>query len=98
MDPTKDFERLLKDAVKETGVELRQSAADVAAYMGTRAVHLASISHEPGFEQAVRAERNSCALFAGIETAATADKADQRMLGFLQGLLGMGAAALAPRA
>lgn len=95
MDATNDFERILKDAVKETGVELQQSTRAIALYMNERAIHLASISGQPGFEQALRAERNSVALKAGISAAHNADQADARILGLIQGLLGMGAAALA---
>lgn len=95
MNTEKEFVRLIEDAVKETGVELTQTAAHVAAYMNERAIHLASISGQPGFDQALRAERNNVALRAGISVAHNADQADARMLGLFQGLLGMGAAALA---
>lgn len=91
-----------KDAIKETldtaldeiGVDLKQETAAIAAYAAERATFLASIVGQPGYAEAVRAERDNVALRAGIATVAQATSAEQRLLGVLQAALQMGAAAL----
>jgi hypothetical protein len=89
-----DYKDLLEDALEETGLALKQRAQSIAVYMAERAAHLATIAHEPGFEQAVRAERNSVALRAGLSMSAEAESLDQRIIGIIQGALRIGAAAL----
>jgi hypothetical protein len=95
MDTRTQFETLLKDAIKETGVTMTQSAKEVAQYMHDRALHLSSIVDQPGFDQALRAERNSVAMRAGLKLADNAEAADQRIIGIIQGALGIAAGALA---
>lgn len=95
MDTAANFESMLKDAVAETGVRLKETPRVLALYMAERSLHLSAISTEPGFEQAVRAERNNVALRAGIETHAQASAIDFQILGMIQGALRMAAAALA---
>lgn len=95
MNTPAQFESMLKDAVAETGVRLKDTPRALALYMAERTLHLSTIAHEPGFEQAVRAERNSVALRAGIETHAQASALDFQLLGLIQGGLRIAAAALA---
>lgn len=95
MDTTSTFKDLLDAAVKETGAKLKEAPAVLAGYMAERAAHLSTISHEPGFEKAVRAERNNVALRAGIEAHNTASLMDHQLLGLIQGALRVAAVALA---
>ena len=66
----------------------------VAEYAAGRSAHLATLVDDPGFEYAVRAERDAVALFAGLETVASADAFDARMVGLIHGILGIAARAL----
>lgn len=94
-DTTKHFEDVLKDALEETGAELGVSAHDLALYMTERSLHLSTIAHEPGFDQALRAERNNVALRAGLELDDNATTFDAQIIGIIQGGLALAAAALA---
>lgn len=95
MNTTQDFEDLLKDAAHETGADLGDSVHAVSLYASERAAHLATIVNQPGFDRALRAERDSVALKAGLSVAQDAAGVDQRIVGIIQGALGMLAKALA---
>lgn len=90
-----DLEHLLETAVRETGVELTQGSKEVATYAAQRAVFLAGLVGRPGYQQAVIAERDNVALFAGISGVNAADGAQQKLIGVIQGALALGARALA---
>ena len=94
MDLAKEFEDLLTDAVEETGADLSEAKNAFAAYLASRAEHLETCVGEPGFGQAVRAERNSAALRAGLNVSDEASAVDQRLIGLLGGALRLGAIAL----
>ncbi len=94
-DFAKEFAAMIDDAVTDTGVELKQAKDDLAAYMAERAAHLSSIAGEPGFEQAVTAERNNIALRAGLAVHDQARAADQRLVGMIAGAIRVAAFALA---
>ena len=81
------IEDLLKDALDETGVGLDHAREDVALYMVQRAAHLSTLVGQPGFELALRAERDNVALYAGVQASLQAAAADQRMVGLIQGIL-----------
>lgn len=87
--------KLLSDAVKETGQDLKGDLQVVTAYAAERTAVLATLVGQPGFEEAVRAERDNVALKAGIASVAAADAFDQRVVGIIQGALFIGAKALA---
>lgn len=89
------FKDLLDDAVGELGTELEEGHDVLAAYMSERALHLSTIVGEPGFGQAVTAERNSVAMRAGLQAAAAADSVDAHLLGLIGGALRVAAVALA---
>lgn len=91
----KEFEKLLKAALKETGGELVLSAKKLALYMAERAAHLSTIVDDRGFEKALLAERNNVLMKAGLSVADDAVAFDQRILGIIQGALRMAAIALA---
>jgi len=79
---------LLEDVAKEAGVEIGAMKDRVATYAAERAAHLATIPvTDPGYNRALRVERNNVAMQLGLDTTRTADAADARIVGFIQGLL-----------
>ena len=90
-----DLLRLILDGVKETGVNLKISAAALALYTTERAAALSLAIGQPGFEEAVRAERDNVALKGGISAVLQGDAADARFVGLIQGALGLAARAIA---
>lgn len=82
-----NFENVLKDAAREMGIELKGNLHEVRLYTIQRAAHLASIAGQPGWERAMRVERNNIALMLGIQLVTVADAADNRILGIIQGAL-----------
>ena len=95
MDAKAEFLNMLDDAVEDTGLELSKSREEIAAYMAERADHLSAIVEEPGFGRAVIAERNSVAMFIGLEVSDNAHAADHRALGWIAGALRIAAVVLA---
>ncbi len=95
MDFGEDFKALLKDAFDEAGKELRIDLNALALYAQERAAHLATLAGQPGFELALRAERDNVTLRAGIAAVEQADATDQRIVGLIHGALGIAAKALA---
>lgn len=95
MDIAHDLEALLKDAARETGRDLRGNMVEITAYAAERTAFLSTLVGQPGFEEAVRAERDNVALKAGISAVKTADAADARIVGIIQGVLFLGARAIA---
>ena len=94
MDVAKEFLDMITDAVEETGADLTESKEEIAAYAAERAQHLSTIAHEPGFGQAVVAERNNVAMRAGIEISDDAAAVDSRWIGMIGGALRIAAIAL----
>lgn len=80
-------EDLIRDALEETGLELRVDAQELRVYMAQRAAHLTTLVGQRGFDRALRAERDSVALWAGIRASARARAAEQRFIGIVQALL-----------
>jgi len=95
MDPKQAFLDLLDEAIAETGMDLEDRKQEVADYAAERSLHLSTIAAEPGFEQALRAERNSVALRAGLAVDDAASAHDQRVFGMIAGALRIAALALA---
>lgn len=85
---------LLEDALAETGVSLTKGAEELALYAAGRSAHLATLVDDPGFDQAVRAERDAVALEAGLSAVRQGDAADAQIVGIIQGAIAMGARAL----
>lgn len=81
------FEEMLKESLTSIGKEAEFNAKEVAQYAIQRAEHLSTIVGETGFEEALLAERDNVALKAGIYATRTADLADHRLLGAIQGTL-----------
>lgn len=89
-----EFKTLLRDTVSELGTTLKGSLDEIAIYASARTAHLSTIVAEPGFAQAVTAERDAIALKAGISAVAVGAEADQRLLGVIAGAIRIGALAL----
>lgn len=89
---------LLVSATAEAGVTLEGTPEQLADYVAERAAHLAAMAHEPGFAQAVTAERDNVMLRVAIVGAQAGDQADQvmraRLSGLMQGALALGAQAI----
>ena len=79
----------------QTGRALRADIKAVGAYAAERAAHLATLSGQPGFEDAVLAERDNVVLRAGIAATQRGDNIDQRLIGIIQGALRTAAVVLA---
>lgn len=62
----------LQAAAAETGHAVHDS---VAVYAAARAAHLAGIVGQPGFDEAVAAERDAVALYAGVYATDAAGRA-----------------------
>lgn len=88
------MKELILQAARELGVEIKFEVAELAQYVRVRAAHLAKAVGEPGFELALVAERDSCAMMAGITAVDSAEKFDQRVLGIIETALAFGAKVL----
>lgn len=86
---------VLKDVVEETGKELREGAEELAEFAAERSAHLAALVGDPEFAQAVKIERNSVAIRAGLVATAEAEAADARIVGAIHGALRVVAGAIA---
>ena len=85
---------LLKSAADELGDLGLENLDDARAYAAERARHLASIVSEPGFDEAVIAERDAVLLRLGISAVDTADGIDQRVIATVHTVLRIAAKAL----
>ena len=95
MSITKQYEAMLAQALRESHGSVKTDTAEVAVYMAQRAAHLAAAVDEPGFHEAVVAERDNVALKVGITASRNARAIDARILGLIEGGLSMGAALIA---
>lgn len=89
-----ELEKLIRSNAKELGADLKADVTSMSMYAAQRATHLSTLVGQPGFEEAVIAERDSVALRAGISAVRAADRMDQRILAILQTVLTVGAKAL----
>ena len=94
MNFQESFKGLIESTVRETGKQLGASAQELALYATERAQYLSTIVGQPGFDEAVAAERDNVALRAGIAVIGNADAADQRVIGVIAGALAIAAQAL----
>lgn len=81
------FVEVLEQQLKDTGRELRATPREVAAYAAQRAAHLTSIANDPHIMDAVYAERDAVALYAGVVVTDKADATDVRIASVIQGML-----------
>lgn len=90
-----EIKSLLGDTFTEMGESLKASAQELAQYTAERVDHLATCVGQPGFEQAVIAERDNVALRAGIAAVEEGNAVDQRRLRIITRILQIAATALA---
>lgn len=84
-----DLESIFVRAAADAGVALSETPRELALYTTRRAQHLSTITHEPGFDVALAAERDSIAIRAGIAIDNVATLGDRWFLGVVQGALGL---------
>lgn len=89
-----DIVAQLQAEAKALGVAFTSDIEGVAAYAAGRADHLSFAIGEPGFELALRAERDSLAIRASLGVVAHADQIDARILAVAQGSLALAARGL----
>lgn len=85
----------LKTIAAEIGTELGASLAELRVYIAQRLAHLNLIKLEPGFREAVIAERDSIALVAAGRAVDAADATDARIIGAIDGAITIGLGAIA---
>ena len=91
---TDDFVVLFEDAIAETGASLEMGVAELAAFAAERSAYLATLVDDPGFNVALRGERDAVVLQAGIIAVQQVDQIDQtvqRFVGLIQGGLALAA-------
>lgn len=90
-----EFLVMLRAEAAAAGVSLADDLEGVAAYAAGRADHLSALVGDPGFGEAVIAERDSIAMKAALGSVASADDVDGRVLAVIRGGIQMAARALA---
>lgn len=90
-----DFLALVTTQAQEIGVELTDDLQGAAQFASERAAHLSTIVGEPGFSEALTAERDAVALRVTSAAIDRADALDQRFQAFIAQVLQFGARALA---
>jgi len=78
---------LLTEAAKELGKEIDVDNIQEAIKDQSRL--LAKAIREPGYRRALKSARNIVALAGGIDIVDAADAADAKLLGVIEGALGM---------
>lgn len=84
----------IKQEAAALGVRLTDDLEGVSAYAAERADHLSLAIGEPGFEAALKAERNNVAIMASIAAVSRADQIDRSLLTVAQGGLALAARAI----
>ena len=84
---TQDLRSAFAAALEATGVDLKTSAQEVAAYAADRGAHLAAIAAEPGIAEACEAEADRVWLYGAQRAVRAADAADGRAIALIRGVL-----------
>lgn len=92
MNVGEEFERLLTEAGQRLGKQIVTTG--LREYAHERMLHLANIVDQPGYLEALEAERDNMILKAGIGAVNMADAADAEIIGIISGALAIGASAL----
>lgn len=85
---------LLEETAKEIGRELRGDMKSVRAYAAQRMAHLATGIGEPGYTEALKAERDAILLKAAGKAVKNADAVDRRFHMIVETALTIGSRAL----
>lgn len=89
------FVSLVQAHAQEIGVELKDNLNEVSQYASERAAHLSTIVGQPGWDEALVAERDNVAIYATSAAVQQADQLDQRFVNFIGQALGLLSGALA---
>lgn len=95
MNFREEFGALVSSAIADTGAGLSADLEELKTFAAERTAFLATIVDQAGYESALAAEVNNVMLKAGIGAVHSADVADARIVGIIQGALRIGAASLA---
>lgn len=86
----------IEETARQLGRDLSVDLTELRAYSAQRMMHLSTIIDEPGYFEALEAERDNVALKAGIRLVDAADRIDRQLIGIVAGALAVGARALSP--
>jgi hypothetical protein len=99
MDTSNQLGQQLVELLRSNSVDFgRDFVADideVRAYAAARMVHLSTVVAQPGFREALAAERDNVVLKAAGRAIDRGDSFDARMLAITEGALAIGSRALA---
>lgn len=90
-----EFANMLETSFANFGQSLAQGTDAIRNYAAERMLFLSTIIGQPGYQEALIAERDSIALFTGLTAVSTGDAADREIIGMIGGALAIGARALA---
>lgn len=97
MDVGLELKTMLADAAKRLGRNLNGNLEEVRVYAATRMLHLSGLIGQPGYQEALLAERDNVAMMAGIAGINAADAADRELIGAIGGGMALGARMLVGR-
>ncbi len=91
-----DFDALSNALIDQVKLELEEASHNVEGdiyqcktYIAERMQHLATLATLPGFDEAVKAERDAIAIALATASTIRADRFDEKILALLRGALGM---------
>lgn len=89
-----EFLELLTQNAVEAGRELTSDLNEISDYAAARMQHLSTLVGQPGWREALVAERDNVALKAAGRAIDRGDAFDSRILSITEGALAIGARAL----
>lgn len=92
------MEQQFMDLLNDLQIGASEARAELASYAAERAEALSLAVGEPGYDEALKAARDSLALKAGVVAVEQADDVDQHVLGLIGGALAFAARVLAAAA
>lgn len=95
MNPAEEMIRVIEQAAFRLGRDVETYGSELKDYAATRMEFLSTILDEPGFDEALEAERDNVVLKMALGIVDGADAADAELLGVVAGTLSMGARLLA---
>lgn len=97
MDVGKELVDALSGAVDRMGISLETNMDELRTYAAERMLHLSTLIGQPGYQEALVAERDNVAMKAGLLAVDASDRADAELVGLITGAMAVGARALIPR-
>lgn len=97
MDVGKELGDALAGAASRLGKSLQGNMDELRTYAAERMLHLSTLIGQPGYQEALVAERDNVVLKAGLLAVEGADAADAELVGVITGAMAVGARALIPR-